>query len=256
MSYAVVMPYRGSSTRTSRVVELCVSAWLEMPLVSSVILVDSSNTPLSFDNEKIDVIHRPYSGKFNLAFMRNVGLRHAIDSGIEHVQIMDTDIFPSSDLYSKKCLGLMTLCDMVKPYVLNSPSEVPDRMSFKDKQYQGFLNVDLDKCKRKVFSYSTIFMKTKIAAVLHGHDEAYETWGSEDDDFMIRAQRAGFKVRQLPKPELIHSWHEEDTKIEAKNNTDQYDKNYKRFKLTMAGKLPQIRMPEDWGLCSQPRTGQ
>jgi GT2 family glycosyltransferase len=81
-------------------------------------------------------------------------------------------------------------------------------------------------------------------------------WGAEDDDFLVRASRAGFRAAQLPSPALIHSYHTSDTCDLAKKQSDQYQKNYSRFKQTVAGKLPQIRMPYDWGLHSSPRPGK
>jgi GT2 family glycosyltransferase len=147
----------------------------------------------------------------------------------------------------------MQKVDMVKPFVVNSPDSVPEFFSTNDQGYRAFLKPDLSKCKRKVFSYSTMFMKLAAPKRIHGWDETYEVWGAEDDDFLVRASRAGYKAINLNGPVLVHSDHESDTCDLAKKKSNQYEKNYARFRMTVAGKLPQIRMPYDWGLHKVPR---
>jgi hypothetical protein len=252
---AVIIPFRVNPNREDRVPRLCVKAWASEPLVDAVIFVDGSPKPLELEpSGKVIQIHVPYDGNFNLPFMRNVGVRRASDEGFIFVQIMDSDIFPpESSEYFKMSLREMQRVDMLKPFVINSYRSVPDFATNEDEGYRDFLKPDVRKCKRKVFSYSTMFMKVAVPRKIHGWDEAYEVWGAEDDDFLVRASRAGFRNVNLNRPALIHSHHTKDTCDLAKKQTDQYQKNYNRFKTTVAGKLPQLRMPKDWGLCKIPR---
>jgi len=220
-----------------------------MPRVSAVILVDGSEEKLLVDEaSQLHHLHVPYDGNFNLSFMRNIGVRKAADLGFEFVQIMDSDIFPENTAYIEACLSAMSKVDMVKPYVVNSPVAVTDV------EYDKFTKPNLAKCKRKVFSYSTMFMRISAPKKIHGWDEAYQIWGAEDDDFLVRASRTGFRSGNMKSPLLVHSHHLSDTCNKAKKETDQYDKNFARFKKTRAGLLPNIRMPDDWGLHLKPRT--
>lgn len=248
MKIAVVIPFRKNPNRSDEVPKLCVEAWLKEPLISSVIFVDGSTEKLELNHDNLIHLHVPYDGNFNLSFMRNVGVRHAVDNGFQFVQIMDSDIFPQDGNYVAKCLDLMDRVDMLRPYVVNSPVAVTDV------ERESFLKPNLAKCKRKVFSYSTMFMKTAVPKRIHGWDEAYQIWGAEDDDFLVRASRSGYRVGNIKAPMLIHSHHESDTCKKAKQETDQYQKNYDRFKKTRAGLLPNIRMPDNWGLHHKPRT--
>jgi GT2 family glycosyltransferase len=251
----VVIPYKYNPNRRERVARLCVKAWAEEPMVDHVFVVDASPKMVLdlHKSEKVTKIMVPYEGNFNLPFLRNVGVRKAVDQGYLYAQIMDSDIFPQSQDYLKKCLRSMQRVQMVRPFVVNSPSAVPNFETTSELEYQKFLKPDLSKCNRKVFSYSTMFMNLQVPRKIHGWDEAYEVWGAEDDDFLVRASRAGFRVTNLDGPMLVHSHHESDTCDLAKKKSDQYQKNYNRFRMTVAGKLPQIRMPHDWGLCKKPR---
>ena len=249
MKIAVVIPFRKNSNRSEEVPKLCVEHWLQQPMVSSVVFVDGSDDKLEIAHDRLVHLHVPYDGNFNLSFMRNVGVRKAIDMGFDFVQIMDSDIFSQTDNYIHSCVMLMNRgLDMLRPFVINSP------VAINDTDWEKFANPELEKCKRKVYSYSTMFMRTAVPKSIHGWDEAYQIWGAEDDDFLVRASRGGYRVGNIERPWLIHSHHESDTCKKAKQETDQYQKNYDRFKKTRAGVLPNIRMPDNWGLHPKPRT--
>ena len=53
------------------------------------------------------------------------------------------------------------------------------------------------------------FSSTLFSAI-NGYDERLKVWGGEDNDFALRAQRAGFPVRWLSGSEvsILHVWHE------------------------------------------------
>lgn len=251
------MPYRSSPARKEIVPKLAVKAWLEMTSPDILIFVDGSVEKIDLPKDKrILHIHVPYEGNFNLSFMRNVGMRKAIDLGYPYIQIMDSDIFPTSDKYFENCISLTNKADMLRPFVANSLHSIVDFESINDKVYSDFINLDMSIVKTKRFSYSTTFQKAEICKKLHGYDEKFQLWGAEDDDYLARVKQAKFKVLGLPNSLLVHSWHEPDTAIKAKKQTKHYQKNYDRWKQTLAGKLPIVRMPNDWGLHSKPRVGE
>lgn len=243
---AVVMPFRRNPNRGDRVAQLCVASWLNDPLVDALILVDGSAEPLETSaSEKMIHIHCPYDGDFNLSFMRNVGVRRACDDGFFFVQIMDTDIFPQSSKYLQNCIKKISSVDMIRPYVVNSDQSAED---FEEDSFAEFLNPNLETLKIKRHSYSTMFMRVKVPLRINGWDQEYKIWGAEDDDFLARATKSGFKAGTLTDPCLIHSHHNKDTADLAKNKTDQYNKNLKRFQKTMRGELPIKRGSDNWGL--------
>lgn len=244
---ALVIPYRKTPNRDEAILHYCIKAWSKLN-PDEIILVDSSEKKVEIDG--VTHLYRPYKGKFNLSFMRNVGMRYALDNGFDYVQIMDNDIFPKYNTYFENCLKLMPDYDIVFPLVANSPKTIP---SLDNDPYKEFLNINLNEVKIKRYSYSTTFQKIQVPQKLHGYDEAFELWGAEDDDYRVRSRRQGFKSCRLPNEVLIHSWHHGDTAKKSRK-TKQYDRNVERFKKTTAGLLPDVRMPDDWGLHPEPRT--
>lgn len=252
---AVILTYRFNPNRNPNVAPLCAKAWASLN-PGAVYFVDGSLEKTTLpEMENLHMIHVPYEGNFNLSFMRNVGARAACDAGYKYIQIMDCDIFPSNPKFLEAALGYLRSQnkDSLRPLVINAPHEIQSFEKTFDSSYQDFLNFDHDKSPRKSYSYSIMLHKSSILYALNGFDEAYQVWGAEDDDFLLRLKRAGFMSSCLPGHKLIHSAHDNDTVRLAKDATDQYQKNLTRFRRAQAGEMPLKRMSDDWGLHPVPR---
>lgn len=249
---AIVLPYRFNPLRDSYVLPLCLQAWSRLQ-PGAIILVDSSEEKVQLPKiDNLVHLYRPYEGPFNLSFMRNVGGRYAADNGFKFVQMMDADIFPASNNYLEACIAMMDKFHMLRPLVINSPDKIPNFNALQYNKYLDFLNVDITKAPRKTYSYSTMFQNIEVLKRIHGWDEAFKMWGAEDDDYLHRATQAGFKAGSLAGQKLIHSHHVGDTAKKSREGP-YYQENFNRWRQGMAGQLPIVRMPEDWGLYPIPR---
>jgi GT2 family glycosyltransferase len=255
---ALVIPFRSNPNREDRVLRRCLRAWAAQAHRPAVIvLADGSPQPVETeDSENLVHLHVPYAGPFNAGFLRNVGLRRAVDLGFAYVQLMDADLFPASPHYLTACLQLIRHFDLILPYAADVPVPVPDFTSPADAAYRSFVAAarsDPAPGERRFFSYALLFMRAVVPRALHGFDEAYQVWGGEDDDYLVRALQAGFRASRLHAGALVHARHVQDTVIEAKLGTGHYRANLERLARAKAGLLPLRRMPADWGLAPQPR---
>ena len=254
---SVVIPYKHNTNRPEDTLRLCIKSWLEQEKKPDyVIVADGSLTPIDLTSFGEHVIHKhvPFKGDFNLSFLRNVGIRAAIDAGSEHVQIMDNDIFPQSKDHLAICLDLMKATDIVMPFVANSETRVPLFESTGDKSYIDFVNQELKKIKVQRFSYSTMFLKLSVPIATNGFCELFEKWGGEDDAFIHMALRMGFKAKKMKSPLLMHSYHEQDTQKSAKSG-DSYQRNLDLLRKVRSGKITPHDLNTDWGMKESPRVG-
>ena len=77
----------------------------------------------------------------------------------------------------------------------------------------------LDPCPRLFLGLSTVSFEQ-----IGGFDESYESWGLEDSDFVLRAQRHGLQLtdaRYLIS--VLHLYHEEAPKGEKSQNVSQFE---------------------------------
>lgn len=255
---AVVIGYRRAPTRDVAVLARCVAVWLACPGVGRCYVVDASPEPAPLAaHRRLARLHVPHSGPFNLAFLRNVGVRRALDDGFRYAQIMDADIFPSAADVVARCFEQLGGRHLLMPRVVDAPLTAPALDAadpWADAAFTAFL-ASPDGAGRDVHSYSTVFVDLAVPRRLRGWDEGYQVWGAEDDDFLWRARLAGFAVGTLDAPRLVHAWHPPATEQHAKRASDHYARNVYRYRSTQLGLLPVVRMPADWGRWGHPRPG-
>lgn len=235
----VLIPYRAAKGRDPRVLLRSLEAWGQQ---TQTVLIDGSLEPIEVPAGIVS-IHCPYEGPFNLSFHRNVGIRWAEKEGFEYVHTMDGDIFPP-DKYLDFALRYLQQCqaDILEPYVVNSNDEVPDSTE----EYSAFLKPDLSQLKTKRHSYSCVLMRTEVPLKIKGYLENFQHYGCEDDEFKLRANRAGFCSIQIPGLPLVHSYHKRDDR-----KGDYYKRNFQLLKEIRAGR--KIDIPDDWGRKNKPR---
>lgn len=228
--------------------------WTQQSVDFLFALLDCNDVPLQLPEfiPRDYVFYRTYDGEFNLSFMINYGIRHGLEkSGAKYVQLIGNDCYPSSQDYLKTVLSFMKDYDLVVPRTVRV-SEKHKLSCFEN--YREFVeNHDVDD---EQISNGLIFVKREVFFKLHGYDETYMLWGREDDDFVIRAKQAGFKVKVLEDPYIIHDYH--DPIYTRKDFQSEYVQenlqiNLMLRRMTIGKKLPIQRMPADWGLIDQPR---
>ncbi len=241
-------------------------AWKSQTINFNFGVLDCNEQPLQFPDFMKDIHsqHKPYVGENNISFMINVGLRWMFNEfpNTKYVQLVGNETFPCEVDYLEKCLLCMRSYDIVVPNLVRSSKE--EKLgyfeSFYDESYLSFINKLGKKFKDKFdFSFlntGPIFAKKEVFEELCGYDESYSMWGREDDDFVIRAQQAGFKTTTIENLFLAHDYHPfiyEKDDFGSKEVQERLTINNTLLRLTKQGKLPIKRNFSDWGLHGQPR---
>ena len=185
-------------------------------------------------------LHAPTNGPYNRSYNINVGVRWAASG--KYIQIADADVvYPNYYLETVLCLAKKTDVLSFQTY------RVRNNVYSSDFSYLMTKEGTLHRAG------CGVFLSKKVFVDLNGFDEDYSGYGSEDKDFIRRAEFAGYSTK-FPSTEMTqaHLSHER-----TKNLKEYERKNAARFRKKMQEYASKTRDPRcvnalGWGLINKP----
>jgi len=178
-------------------------------------------------NSKIPmrIVQHKIGEVFERARLNNVGVRNA---KADYIMTTDVDMLFGPQFVS-------TLMDNVAPDILVESRTMYIKKCVTDLIYAGKLDPynDIDSIKRGRIKKETTAGGCQCMHIsgwnkLHGFDERYYGWGSEDYDLLKRAKRAGLKVKWIgASRDTIMLFHQAHTKPNIKKDLEHQEQNKK-----------------------------
>lgn len=161
-------------------------AWLALPDITEVIVVDWSNrTPLrdlAALDSRIRVIRAEGEPRWILSYAYNLGISHARN---EIVLKCDADCLPTAAVASLR------------------PAD--------DAFYAGYWKTGVA-CGKPSVNGQCLFTKAQFERV-NGYSEVIRMYGRDDEDFYDRLSKAGFNRREIPATELAFIEHTQQERL-------------------------------------------
>jgi len=161
---------------------------------------------------------------FSRSYLNNIGIRNATT---EYAASTDADMLFARDFMYNVSL-------LLRPNTLIESRTMYWKLPLVDKIYSGKLDPykDIDSCKigrikKRTSAGGFQCMDVKSWDKLHGFDEKYLVWGSEDYDLLTRAQMARLNIKWMGENNDIRLFHQPHAKKDIKMDLAWQAKNKK-----------------------------
>ena len=150
-------------------------------------------------------------GDFSRSFLNNFGIRNGV---ADYRMTTDVDMIFGKDF----CSELMSMVGdnvMVESRTMYLKSNMTQRIySGELDPYNDIDGIKRGRVKKRTTAGGCQCMHINSWKKLHGFNEEYQVWGSEDTDLCMRAKMAGLKVKWMGEPSedvmLFHQAHKKD----------------------------------------------
>jgi predicted glycosyltransferase involved in capsule biosynthesis len=194
---------------------------------------------------KIEVVQRVIEGKFHKTILNNVAIRSA---NTEYVMTTDADIVFMPNFFDK-IIGLLSEDEFIESRTCYwNPRQIA-------LIHEGTLDPfgrieDVKKCqnmgriKKRTTPGGCQCGHINIWNKIHGYDERYVGWGSEDVDLVARVAKAGYKIRWIGESrEEIMLFHQSHPKIDHAEEMRDQNRNLGFFHNIKS----YVANPDGWG---------
>lgn len=159
----------------------------------------------------------PSQGAFNRSWALNVGVSHAAGDA-PYVCVMDADILVDRDFVARNAARLRDgTHDAHIPFEILTAMDAPaSSHAIRRRFAQGGPAVSMTQIRALLLrdvAGACLWARREFYERLGGHDERYEGWGGEDDDFLIRMRDAGEVLRYDDR--LLHMAHPRPAMVDA-----------------------------------------
>lgn len=185
------------------------------------------------------IVQLPIGEAFERARLNNAGVRNALG---EYVMTTDVDMVLGKDFVN-------TLMTLVSPKTLVESRTLYWKIPFANRIYKGEFDPcnDIEACRRGRIKKRTSAGGCQCMHMdgwnkLHGFDENYIGWGSEDFDLLTRAKKARLHVKWMGEGGDVALFHQPHTKNVKK------DLEYQEENKKLLGKIRHYQVnPNGWG---------
>ncbi len=159
----------------------------------------------------VDYFHRPLETPFNKPFCINYGYKHFECRRNNLFFFSDIDlVYPEQ--YAER---------LVNKYGTLSEMLCVTGLQFYQQPKQQLYSADYTEVRNTIqddirYEGGCLMISTPLFEKLSGYDESYFGWGGEDDDFFMRAGRAGLFIVDESQ-EMVHMYHPGDRRKQSAN---------------------------------------